>query len=185
MGAGGGIPLVSAIGGGVIAGQQARERNKAIEKSQQTVGTQFREQQRQIGQRAAIHRLAITRQQHRLIGRIRVAGSQAGTTGGSTLSLIRQADFDAELNRTISDISSRNLVEAARHRFFAQIQSLAGGIVNPTLAGLSGALGGASTGLSIQGAVSSSLNSQNTSDQQLLQQRQIEQQQIQSGSLVG
>lgn len=144
------IAAATTAAGAATSVVQSRQRNDAIEDSQEAAAGQLRQQQTQIARRAAIQRMASVRNQQRIIGATRVGLSSQGRVGdGSTLALLQQAAISGELNREIIDIGAGNQVEGAVARFQSQVASLNRGRTGTTLAGIGGGLQGLSTGLSI------------------------------------
>lgn len=82
------------------------------------------------------------------LGRLRVLmGNGAGSEA-----LVRQNAVDTERNRAVALLQYRNEVAAIRGGYRSFTNQAASQTVNPILAGVTGALGGAATGLSIGGA---------------------------------
>jgi hypothetical protein len=109
------------------------------------------EQQQQLAERAGLERLRNERQAAQAMGRIRASAAESGVSlaSGSVMSLENQAIADQTLNQQIIDQNFQNQVARVRSGAEANLATLSSQHQSPILAGISGALGGAQTGLAI------------------------------------
>lgn len=111
-------------------------------------------QRRQLATRALADTNERVREAQAVEGRIRVASAEAGSgLGGSFLALTRQSDIDANRDRIAISTNLGNSAAAIESGYDATTSRLSQ-TANPLLAAFSGALQGATTGLSILNAIS-------------------------------
>lgn len=152
--AGAAFPIVGGAIGAGLAIDSANRQNDAIARSMRSSVSSGRATMDQLAEAAAQKRQQRVREAQRVSGRIRAALADSGTGfGGSAGDLEAQAAIDAGTD--LSAISANYSAEALRVRsgVAANLQSLEAQTQNPLLAGLGGALSGASTGLSLLNAV--------------------------------
>ncbi len=155
---------VSATSAGVSAYgsyASAKAQNEANERYQQRgaeataqavqVGTQ------QVQAQAQLQKAKRLNESHMLVSRLRVAAGEMGVgMGGSYGALVRQADYDTEMNRRIIDRNAEMQIARIRSGGTAQLAQLAGGLrQNPILAAFASGLQGAAAGLQIGTGVQS------------------------------
>lgn len=157
MGAAATLPL--AIGGSVFGAATsvlgAQSQNDAARKSMRSVNRALTTQTQQTQASAALERAKRINEARRIRGRLTVAAGDMGTTIASLGNLDRQIDADSLLDQAIISTNERNQIAAIRSAAQAQMVELAARQRNLVLSGLSGALQGASTGLSIGGGIES------------------------------
>lgn len=146
---------------GVIAGHiqtglsvaGANAQNDAIMASARSVVAAAGVESEQISQAAALDRQKHLNASQLAIGRARVLGTARGVgQGGSVEAIQRQIDYDAAVNNRIIDINRGNQIRRVRSEARAHLARLAGQTVAPAVVGLTGALEGIGTGLSIAGS---------------------------------
>lgn len=144
----GAMAATAAIGTGLSV-MQARQQNKAMARSMDSQARAVEIQQRQLAQQAGLERMSNERREAQAIGRIRAAAGSAGVSGGSVAALENQAAADAAINNTTILANYRNQIDAVRTGGQANLDQLASQYQSPILAGISGAMRGAQTGLAI------------------------------------
>ncbi len=129
----------------------ARSQNKAIEQQMDAQAKAAGIQQQQLTQQAAVEQTQREREADAIRGRIRVANAESGfgTGGGTFGALMQQADFDEAFNLQILDNNLSNNLAAVKTGADANLASLESKTQNVLLQGITGAIGGASTGLSL------------------------------------
>jgi len=148
------------IGGGMAAAQgglsiaQASARNSALSRSAASANANARTELEQQNRVAGIQTTRARQNAARVRGLITVAAASRGVgAGGSVAALERNVDQDTALNQYAIDTNHYG----AGQRVLAQLanvnQNLANEGQNPLLSGVTGALQGFSTGLSIAGGI--------------------------------
>lgn len=146
----------STLASAALSAKQASDQNKAISRSMRSSRDAAAVQQKQITEQAAIEQAKNRNRAAQVRGRLRVLAAGAGTgMGGSTLALLRQADYDEAINEQIIETNARHQNERLRSGLDANLLSLESRVQNVLLSTLSGGLGGFNTGLSINGAIES------------------------------
>ena len=148
----GGLAAGGAALGAGLSIAQASARNSALDRSSASVRNAARVGYAQTYQQEAIARLKNIRESRRAQGLLRVIAAERTGDSGAYRALSMQAAFDSEVDDWIIQTNTQHQIAAIRSRAEAALTELAGQAVNPILAGLTGALGGAQSGLSIASA---------------------------------
>ena len=146
------LPIAGLAIGAAGSAVAASSQNRAIRGSQAAQGRAFVTNASQVNEQAALEQRKRQQEARVLQSRIRVLAGESGSTGGSFAALNRQAAFDAELNQLILERNRQNQIASLASGAAANIASLQNSTTNTVLAGITGGLGGAQTGLAIEGA---------------------------------
>jgi|GEM_PF-3703287 len=154
-------PELVALAGAAAATQTgltlftANEQNKAIQDAQNANAQAAAVRNQQLVNQSALEKAKQQRQAAQIEARIRVAAGQAGTSSssGTFAALLQQADTDSALNLDILDTNLQTQLAASNAGQQADATRLQSSAQNPLLAGISGALSGTSTGLSLAGGI--------------------------------
>lgn len=152
------IPLAigTALAGTAMSVMQASAQNAAIQQSMKAQQDATRAQQAQLADQAGLEKEKIRRQTGQVIGRLRVAGGEAGLGFGGTMdALQQQANMDMGMNLSAMDQGYWNQIGALHSNHRASMAQMRGQAQNPLLSGFMGGLSGLSTGLQIGGAIES------------------------------
>ena len=142
-----------AAAGAAISAKQAREQNKAIEKSQDIAYEQATVQQQAIANQQQQRKEQYTRQAAKLTGRATVMDESRGIGLGSPTSQLGILGIDQILARNLSAIKSNFNLSIAQSGlgYDARNVQLGAQAKNPFFSAFEGAIGGAQTGLAIRG----------------------------------
>jgi len=148
------IPALVAIGTGVLGVSsvaQAIQQNDAAKKAESAQRRAAAVQQDQLRAAADVERTKRIEEQRRISARLRVAAGESGLSlGGGTVNALQfQTESDLETNLGLIDQNLDNQILAVQSGAEANIASLQSSVSNPLFAGLSGAIGGALTGLQL------------------------------------
>lgn len=141
--------------GAATSAVQAREQNKAIKKSAASQRQAAAIQVGQLQDAAEVERDKRIQDQRRISARLRVAAGESGLAlgVGTPLALQNQTQADLDTNLGILDRNLNSQIAAVNTGAQANINALDAQQINPLLATFTGGMGGASTGLSIGGAI--------------------------------
>lgn len=150
--------ILGSIFGGIGAATsavQASKQNKALKNAAASQSQAAAIQTTQLTDAAAVEREKRIDDQRRIAARLRVASGEAGLSlgSGTSLALQNQSVSDLSTNLSILERNLQSQIAAVNTGAQANINALEAQTINPLLAGYSGGLGGATTGLSIGGAI--------------------------------
>lgn len=145
----GGISAATSAG---IAYDSAQRQNRATRKAVNLQQQAAIRQKRQVNDAAALEMEKRRAEAARIRALLRVTSGDEGE-GGSFDALIRQADYDESLNKSIIETNRRNQISAVASGAEANILNLSSRMSNALLDSLTAGIGGFSTGLQIGGAV--------------------------------
>ena len=130
------------------AANQADYAKKAGAAQNKAIGIQ----QQQLADQGALEKKKIADRAHQIRARTRVAAGESGIgTGGTTQALLRQADFDEEINTEIVRRNTASNIRAIRAGGQANIAGIRQEQSNPMLEGIMSGIYGAQAGLQIGG----------------------------------
>lgn len=151
-------PVTLSIAGATIMGatsaKGALDQNAAIEKSMGSTVGASQEALRQIQMRTSIQNQRFVNDARKTRGSVRVAAAGAGVSGADIAALVKQAAYDADLNRRITAMDAGGQISRVQSETRARLQSLESSGQNAALQALQGALQGAITGYSVGGMFS-------------------------------
>jgi hypothetical protein len=141
---------IGAVAGGGLSIASAVQQNRAVRSAKAATGQANIVQRRQITDQNNLERLKILRRSAQLRGRLRVAAGEAGLGDFGSLALLDQQNtLDTALNLDVLRTNERSLLDRAASEYRADNARLTGQLRSSLLSGFEGALGGASSGLSI------------------------------------
>ena len=145
-----GLGAAGAVGGFALNSAQANDRNEALAASAAS-RTQANEIQiRQLRSQTQQQKFELRRAAAQIEGRLEVAAAANGTgIGGTYQSLLLQNDIDLRRNLRIADQNLSRQQNFAQTGLSNDLAQLDAQTQSPVLAGLSGALNGLTTGLSL------------------------------------
>ena len=146
MGIGAGV---GAVIGGLSASSAASAKNKAAEAAQLLAKRQFRVSRKQLATRAVVQKQFLARQTQKIIGQIRTQFSAGGSMGQGRFASIRQAGIDEALQRAVIGLNLALSQRAALVDYQAASVGIQGQKVDAGSAILSGAVGGAISGVQL------------------------------------
>jgi hypothetical protein len=150
------IPAALAVVGAAESVSAASAQNRAAHRSAVTANAAAVAKTQQIEDAAALERTKTQNQFEQIRGRLRVAGAAAGVgLGGSFDALDEQAAVDENLNKQVINTNTTNQVASVRSGLDADLTSLASHTMSTILAGFTGGVTGAETGLRVSTAVDS------------------------------
>jgi hypothetical protein len=143
------LGAAGAVGQGALGVAQSRAQNRAIESQQALAARQLQATKQNLAQRAQIQKRALAKRAQQIRASVRVGVG----AGGSQMDLLRQVDFDQGLNVRLIDENRNVAGDEATSIFNAQVLRSESGRTTPLISGVTGAIGGATTGLSIANTV--------------------------------
>lgn len=150
-------PLIigATVFGAISSRDAAKRQNEAIKKAGASTQQAATIQSEQVVNAARLERRKLALAAAQVEGRIRALAFTSGQgTSGSFGTLIRQNTITDIENEEIININLQSQIAAIRTGAQAQVDQLGAGLTSPSLAGITGGLGGLSTGLSIVTALS-------------------------------
>ena len=150
---------IAGIGAGLGAFSSvsaARQQNELAKDQAKSVTLAANIKSQQLSNAAQLQRIKLSRERDRLVGSLRVAGAEAGVNvaGSSFGALQRQANFDAELSKSIIDQNLQNQTLALNSEVQSSIQRIGASTQNSLLQGFLGVIGGGQAGLQIASGLS-------------------------------
>lgn len=145
-------PIALAVVGAATSVAQAQANNRAVRRSMEAAARGAEEQSRQVVDQSEVEAMKRRNEADMIRARLRVAGADAGI-GDAIGGLMSQANYDEALNREILDRNTVNQQRLIHSGLQADLAALKGRAVNAVLAGISGGLSGATTGLQISSLV--------------------------------
>jgi len=127
----------------------ALSQNSAADRAMAAQRDAARSSMGQAANAAGLEAAKNARRRAQILGEVR-AMDNPGTAAGL---LLRQADVDASINDQIIKANYSAQARAIRAGYTASAEQIASNTINPLLAGLTGIIGGVSTGLSLGGSI--------------------------------
>lgn len=145
------IAISFAVIGAATTAYGANAQNQAVKRSTKKAQAAAKVQQKQLSDQVDLERRKLRIEADRVRGALRVQGAESGfeTGSGSYAALEHQADVDEALNRRILDINYANEQAAAASNLTLNLDRIMQQGQNLLLAGLTGGIQGAQTGLQI------------------------------------
>lgn len=149
------IAVSFAVIGAATSVYGANAQNQAVKKSMRSAKKAAEVQQKQLQDQADLERRKLRNEAERVRGTLRVQGAESGFEFDGTYdALERQANIDEAINGIVLKQNLRNEQAAAASNLAVQLDQIAQRGQNVLLAGITGAMEGAQTGLAIGGAFS-------------------------------
>lgn len=144
------LTIGSAAASGAMSASAASQQNKAIRRAMKSEQEAADLQTDQLHASFNKGRADNLKKASALEGHIRVlSGAKNIGTPGTTEALLRQKDYDEAENAIVMEENYLNQAERVRSGLQANLNTLASRSQNKLIAGISGAVGGAGTGLQI------------------------------------
>ena len=148
------IPIALAIAGGATSAVGAAQQNRAVKRSQDAARKNAEITRKQLGDAADLEVRKNQQESGRVRGRLRTAAAESGLEfTGSYDTLERQAAIDEATNLAIINQNEYNQTMRIYSGLESELASLQSRSQNVLLSSVSGAISGASTGLSIKNAL--------------------------------
>jgi len=146
------MAIGGAVTGGIAGKKQAEAQNAAIEAAIHNRIDIHGTQNKQMAQSLKLEKWKLNQAANANEARIRVLTGERGIgEAGTALALERQNELDRGVNQRIMHMNFRNQREMSHKNLQADVIRLSSSAENAGMAMLSGAAGGASTGLAIGG----------------------------------
>lgn len=150
------IPIALAVIGAAASAKAASEKNHAIRGAQRSAQEAANVHAGQLTDAAAVERQKQVNRAAVAEGRLRVHAAESGLNlGGSFGALDQQIAFDEAYNETVILRNRNSQIMGVQSDLYANIGALRAQYKDPIFAAFTGAVGGASTGLSLSGGIGS------------------------------